>query len=821
MIFKLSEVLSRLKLGGDQLQLGEREPALLDVFAPLMRLHVGAEATYENAPLERLADDRRTEMLKAVREGELNALEIEIIATTERENPRPLPFRLRNRATLNFTRFALDEFDPFARSFSDRPFLRNHSHLSQDAGGLILESSADKRRTTHLIRQTVRLVKQWALEDAIDGTMRSFSIGWGPSDPGFAGIVRSAVCTVCDGPMFGRDSECPHMPGEVVKLGTSGERFIVELEWRSVVGRETSEVTFPAAAGTGISGGLRMSTDLAQLAEPIPEPRPRRQATEQGASEVLFSKEFLERLGLPADATVEDVEKAMTAQSVALDEARSAIAAGEEDVARALADLETIEEARRTEVRSGALAAGLFTEGSARAKYFDKVAKRDLDEAEQLLETWRGKPLVPVGSRGLQVDEPAPPAQTVGSFSMVSRVSIPAGGDEYEKFMQSAEHWLIQKSGNARNIEDGWKLRAERGLIRGDQPDQIKIDPGPMRGRSLLELARMCLERAGVDTNGMDKRSVFGHALTNRGGYNATGDFPVLLENVLNKTLLAMYAVTPDTWSIFCATGSVGDFRAHNRYRQGTFGALDVVNEGGEFTNKQIPDARKETITAATRGNIIAITRQALINDDMGAFTRLASQLGRAARLSIEVDVYATLALNGGLGPNMNDGNPLFDATHSNLGAGAALSVASIDENRVVMASQTDESGNEILDLRPAILVLAIGLGGQARVINEAEFDVDSLGASPDLQNKFMQPNRVVGLFRDIVDTARLTGTRRYLFADPNVAPTIEVAFLDGQQEPFLELQNSWRVDGSEWKVRLDYGVSAIDFRGAVTDAGV
>ncbi len=113
-----------------------------------------------------------------------------------------------------------------------------------------------------------------------------------------------------------------------------------------------------------------------------------------------------------------------------------------------------------------------------------------------------------------------------------------------------------------------------------------------------------------------------------------------------------------------------------------------------------------------------------------------------------------------------------------------------------------------------------LGLGGLARTINEAQFDTDSLGASPDLQNKFMQPNRVVGLFNTIVDTPRLSGTRRYLFADPQVAPVLEVAFLDGQQEPFLELQNSWRVDGSEWKVRLDYGVSGIDFRGAVTDAG-
>ena len=57
-------------------------------------------------------------------------------------------------------------------------------------------------------------------------------------------------------------------------------------------------------------------------------------------------------------------------------------------------------------------------------------------------------------------------------------------------------------------------------------------------------------------------------------------------------------------------------------------------------------------------------------------------------------------------------------------------------------------------------------------------------------------------------------------FADATEAPVIEVAFLDGAQEPYLERQEGFDVDGSRFKVRLDYGVAAIDFRGAVTNAG-
>jgi hypothetical protein len=246
----------------------------------------------------------------------------------------------------------------------------------------------------------------------------------------------------------------------------------------------------------------------------------------------------------------------------------------------------------------------------------------------------------------------------------------------------------------------------------------------------------------------------------------------------------------------------------------GTFGALDSLTESGEFKNKQIPDGQKETITAATKGNIVAVSRQTIVNDDMNALAQLLTMLGRAAKLSVEVDVYAALALNSGLGPTLNDGKTLFHADHANIGTGSALSVAGLDADRVVMASQRDISSNEYLDLRPKALLVPIGLGGNAKVINNAQYD-------PDDSGKYAKPNKVNGLFADIVDTPRISGTRRYLFADANVAPVLEVAFLDGQREPVLETQDGWRQDGTEMKVRLDYAVGGVGYHGAVTNAGV
>lgn len=330
----------------------------------------------------------------------------------------------------------------------------------------------------------------------------------------------------------------------------------------------------------------------------------------------------------------------------------------------------------------------------------------------------------------------------------------------------------------------------------------------PMRGQRLDAMARKALELINVNVGGMTPMQIVGAAFT-----QTTSDFPVLLETAMHKVLQNAYSTQMDTWSHFCATGSVSDFRAHNRYRVGSFGNLDSVSEAGEFVNKAIPDGEKASITAGTKGNIINLTRTAIINDDLGQFVNLAASFGRAARRTIEADVYALLAENSGLGPTMSDGATLFHATHGNIGTGAALSVASIEADRVKMASQTDVSGNDYLDLRPEVLLVPLSLGGTARVINDAQYD-------PDTANKLQRPNMVRGLFSDIIDSPRLTGTRCYMLASPLLAPVIEVAFLNGDQAPFLDTENAFTVDGVRWKVRLDYGVAAIDYRGAVTNAG-
>jgi ATP-dependent protease ClpP protease subunit len=322
-------------------------------------------------------------------------------------------------------------------------------------------------------------------------------------------------------------------------------------------------------------------------------------------------------------------------------------------------------------------------------------------------------------------------------------------------------------------------------------------------GMSLSRIGEECLMMGRVDYS-HDRRDMVSAAFT-----QTTSDFPIILENVMHKTLLNAYRIATPTWARWCKTGTVSDFRAHNRYRTGSIGNLDALGEAGEVKSKSIPDGERESITAKTKGNIIRVSREMIINDDMMAFTGISADLGRAASRTIEAGVYVYLLSN----PVLSDGKTLFHADHGNIGSSSAPTMQLIEDGRVLMAKQTGVGGADILDIVPKTWLGGLKYGGTVRGINRSAYD-------PDAVNKLQKPNIVEGLFADVIDTARISGNAWYMFADPNEAPVIEVAFLDGNQEPILEMQNSWSTAGAEYRALLDFGIAALDYRGGYYNAG-
>lgn len=391
-------------------------------------------------------------------------------------------------------------------------------------------------------------------------------------------------------------------------------------------------------------------------------------------------------------------------------------------------------------------------------------------------------------------------------------VRITAGEDARDKFVRGGMAWLLERSGHASMIVEARKI----GRLAHNFTD-VSTDPGEFRGMRLPDLARYALELRGRAPKGLHGENLIRTALQSRGdqGLNTTSDFSILLEAVVNKIFMGWYALAPVTWPLWCGRKSVQDFRTSTFYRPGTFGVLDTVGESGEVKHKNIPDGEKRTMAPATKGNIIGITRRSLANDDMGAFQNLASNLGLAAALTVESDAFALITPNSGLGINY-DANPLFHTSRINIGPTGVMTPSTIDVARATMAKQKDPSSNQFLALRPVVWLGPVELGGTIKQFNTSTTD-------PTDNKAQGVSNKVQALFRDMVDSPYLSAVsavRHYLLADPGLYPVFAVGFIDGQEAPRIETEQSFGFDGVQMKVILDYGTAVLDFRGAITCAG-
>ena len=422
------------------------------------------------------------------------------------------------------------------------------------------------------------------------------------------------------------------------------------------------------------------------------------------------------------------------------------------------------------------------------AQFRDVPGVRDLEVAcladpRLTVEQAQAKLLAKIGSGGTPLGDPAAPR-------------IEAGIDERDRFRAAGTTAILARAGLLSSAE------REAGL-RGN----------PLANATMLAMAEQCLMRAGENTRGMDRDALASRVLAQQ----TSSDFVILLENALHKVIVGAYNAQPFTWSRFCKIGTLSDYRPHGRYSLSSFSDLSAVNEAGEYTNGTLGDGKKESITGQRKGRILSLTPEVLVNDDLGFLVDLAGTLGRAAGRTIEKDVYALLALNSGAGPTMADSNPLFYASRAsgtNIDStSAAPTVTSMDSTAQILRAQKDVGGNDYLDLEPAIWLGPVTKAGAARTVVNSEYD-------PDATNKLQRFNIARGIVADVVSSPRLSGNRWYLFASPGTAPVFEVAFLNGVRDPQIAQDENFRTEGVSWRVTHKYGVGAISYIGAVTNAG-
>lgn len=318
----------------------------------------------------------------------------------------------------------------------------------------------------------------------------------------------------------------------------------------------------------------------------------------------------------------------------------------------------------------------------------------------------------------------------------------------------------------------------------------------------IVAMCESILSMTGVSTRGMSPSAIISAGLS-------TSDFPSLLSNTAGKSMALGYENAPSGHALFTAERDVRDFKEQTLVHLGESPSLLKVPELGEYRRGALLDSASK-FQLATFGRMLQISRQALVNDDLSAFTTLPQSLGAAARRLESDMVFEQLNQN----PVLGDGVALFHSSHGNLGTASKLSIDSLGTARSAMRMQKDISGLSYIDPQPKYLIVPVALETHAEQLLASLVDPSKNNNTPNLQ--FIR-----GL--TLIADPRLDANSPiawYLSAAPTQIEGILRAYLAGEPRPYLEESHEFDRDAISYKVRLDFAAGVIDYRGLYKNPG-
>ncbi len=359
---------------------------------------------------------------------------------------------------------------------------------------------------------------------------------------------------------------------------------------------------------------------------------------------------------------------------------------------------------------------------------------------------------------------------------------------------------------------DTKRAAIENAVLHRANPSATKLTDAARewRGMTMMEMGRTYVEETrNVRLRGLGKNEMASVilGLEVRAGMMSTSDFGNLLANVASKRLRDGYGTAVQTWRPFSRQSNAPDFKERAIVMMSGIPEFKKVREGGEFTYADFTDSI-EKYALATYGRLIAITRQTIINDDLGAFDRIPQMFGRAAA-EFESDTVWNVLLSN---PNMGDGVALFHATHGNLaGAGAAPSEAALEAADIDMGKQVGGAGKP-LNLKAKYLAVS----RKHKVASQKLLGLVKPTKTSDIN---VYENSYELIVEDRLYNAA-GASPWFLIGDPAQWDTLEYAYLDGQEGLYTEQRIGFEVDGIEVKGRLDFAAKAIDHKALYKNPG-
>lgn len=288
-----------------------------------------------------------------------------------------------------------------------------------------------------------------------------------------------------------------------------------------------------------------------------------------------------------------------------------------------------------------------------------------------------------------------------------------------------------------------------------------------------------------------------------------------ILQNVANRIALESYSAVNAVAPVIAMESDVPDFKQAIRYRMTGLDSFEKVPPTGELKLASLGDT-VFTNQADTYGAVLTLSRQMIINDDLGAFLQLPRMMGRRAAIAREKAVFELLLANP---------NNFFSTTNKNLlsGADTALSIAGLTKAEQQMSDQTDNNGLPIL-ITPAILLVPTSLKVLAQqLMTETRVNETTATGKPSPANNphagKWQP--VASPYLNAMGLSGSSPTAWYLLANPQDVAAIEIVYVQGRRQPTIETAEAdFKTLGMSFRAYWDFGVALQDPKAIVKSTG-
>lgn len=314
---------------------------------------------------------------------------------------------------------------------------------------------------------------------------------------------------------------------------------------------------------------------------------------------------------------------------------------------------------------------------------------------------------------------------------------------------------------------------------------------------------------------------------------DSKADFAQFLFGPIKTSMYRGYSRIAPQYRRYARVESASDFRATRITGLNQLRGIGYVGDHGEYPEMRRTERPSASIVVDTYGGVYSITRQLIRNDDTNELlNRVPEDMGRDAGRFVAEAMIALIESPG----NAPDGAAFFSVGRGNE-VPDALSEDSLATAIGAMENQLDDDGNRIV-VNPA--VLAVKTARMQLIANriirsqDTGTTVNWTGAAGVGSGVFDKGtyNPLSGILPNdgvVRDPYFTQNNRWYLLADPNDVPGFSIAFLDGNEQPFVGLKNpqvrnalgpgedpyEFDIDTLDYKCRLDFGVAAIDPRAA------